>query len=150
MGTRWNRDVITVLGLEDAKPVATPNVKRTPTTEWLVELENDRRTVYRTAVVNLFYMCQERADIMYSVKETARKIICPTESDDMHVKRVVTCLKGAPSAKSLIEIVTPQGLRTCTQTETGQVNQRHAKVQVAELCSGETQLSPHGHEHSKR
>ena len=41
---------------------------------------------------------------MYSVKETARKIICPTESDEMNVKRIVRYLKGAPSAKSLIEI----------------------------------------------
>ena len=36
---KYIRDVITVLGLEDAKPVATPSVKRTPTTEALVELE---------------------------------------------------------------------------------------------------------------
>ena len=36
---------------------------------------------------------------MYSVNETARKIICPTESDGMNVKRVVRYLKGAPSAK---------------------------------------------------
>ena len=54
----------------------------------------------------LLYMCQERADIMYSVKETARKIICPTESDEMNVKRIVRYLKGVPSAKCLIEIVT--------------------------------------------
>ena len=36
---------------------------------------------------------------MYSVKETARKITCPTESDEMNLKRVVRYLKGAPSAK---------------------------------------------------
>ena len=66
----------------------------------------DEQDVYRTAVGRLLYICQERADIMYSVKETARKIICPTESDGMNVKRVVRYLKGAPSAKCLIEIVT--------------------------------------------
>ena len=103
---KYNRDVIAVLGLEEAKPVATPSVKRTPTTESLAELENERRAVYRTAVGKLLYMCQERADIMYSVKETARKIICPTESDEMNMKRIVRYLKGAPSAKFLIEIVT--------------------------------------------
>ena len=43
---------------------------------------------------------------MYSVKETARKIISPTESDEMNVKRVVRYLKGAPNAKCLIKIVT--------------------------------------------
>ena len=44
---------------------------------------------------------------MYSVKETARKITCPTESDEMNLKRIVRYLKGAPSAQSLIEITTP-------------------------------------------
>ena len=43
---------------------------------------------------------------MYSVKETARKITCPTKSVEMNLKRIVRYLKGAPSAKSLIEIST--------------------------------------------
>ena len=43
---------------------------------------------------------------MYSVKETARKTTCPTERDEMNLKRIVRYLKGAPSAKSLIEIIT--------------------------------------------
>ena len=41
------------------------------------------------------YMCQERAD----------KITCPTESDEMNLKRIVRYLQGVPSAKSLIEII---------------------------------------------
>ena len=44
---------------------------------------------------------------MYSVKETARTITCPTESDEMNLKRIVRHLTGAPSAKSLIEIIAP-------------------------------------------
>ena len=71
------RDVIVVLGPEDSRPVSTPCVRRT--TESLVELENEKRAVYRTAVGKLLYICQERADIMDSFKETARKITCPTE-----------------------------------------------------------------------
>ena len=42
---KYIRDVIAVLGLEDSKPVSTPSVKRTPTTDSLVELENERRGV---------------------------------------------------------------------------------------------------------
>ena len=103
---KYIRNVISVLGLEEAKPVMTPSVKRTPTTQSLVELEGERRAMYRTVVGKLLYMCQERADVMYSVKETARKITCPTESDEMNLKRIVRYLKGAPSAKSLIEITT--------------------------------------------
>ena len=104
---RYIRNVINVLGFEEAKPVKTPSVKRTPTTESLVELEGEKRAMYRTVVGKRLYMCQQRADVIYSVKETARKITCPTESDEMNLKRIVRYLKGAPSAKSLIEIITP-------------------------------------------
>ena len=100
---KYIRDVIAVLGLEDSRPVSTRSVKR-PTTESLVALENDKRAVHRTAVGGkLLYMCQERADIMYSVKETARKITCPTESDELNVKRIARYLKGVPSATCLID-----------------------------------------------
>ena len=50
--------LMNVLGLEEAKPVMTPSVKRTPTTESLVELEGERRAMYRTVVGKLLYMCQ--------------------------------------------------------------------------------------------
>ena len=102
---KYIRNVTNVLGLEEAKPAKTPSVKRTPTTESLVELEGERRAMHRTFVGKLLNMCQERADVMYSVKETARKITCPTESDEINLKRNVRFLKGAPGAKSLIEII---------------------------------------------
>ena len=104
---KYIRNVINVLGLKETRPVMTPSVKKTPTTESLVELEGERRAMSRTVVGKLLYMCQKRADVMYSVKETARKITCLTESDEMHLKRGVRYLKGAPSAKSLTEIITP-------------------------------------------
>ena len=85
---KYIRNVINVLGLEEARPVMTPSVKSTPTTESLVELEGERRAMYRTVVGKLLYMCQERAYVMYSVKETTRKITCPTESDEMNLKRM--------------------------------------------------------------
>ena len=47
---KYIRDVITVLGLEEAKLVTTPSVKRTPTTESLVALEGEIRAMYRTVV----------------------------------------------------------------------------------------------------
>ena len=46
---KYIRNVINVLGLEEATPVMTPSVKRTPTTESLVELEGGRRAMYRTS-----------------------------------------------------------------------------------------------------
>ena len=41
---------------------------------------------------------------MYSFKQTAGKITCPTESDKMNVKRIARYLKGVPRAKRLTEI----------------------------------------------
>ena len=82
---KYIRNVITVLGLEEAKLVTTPSVKRTPTMESLVELEGERRALFCTVVMKLLYMCQERADVMNSVKETTRKMTCPTESDEMNL-----------------------------------------------------------------
>ena len=105
--------------------------------------------MYIAVVGKLLYVCQERADVMFCVKETARKFTCPTESDEMNLKRIVRYLKGAPSTKSLIEIIThPKFVNVYTAI--GQGKQQRAKVHVAELCSGETQHSQHGHEHSKQ
>ena len=98
---KYIRNVINVVGLEEAKPVMTPSVKRTPTTESLVELEGERRAMYRTVVGKLLYMCQERADVMYSVKETARKITCPTESVEMILKRFCEILERRSECKEL-------------------------------------------------
>ena len=157
---KYFRDVIAVLGLEEAKHVKVPNVKRTPTTESLVELENERRAMYRTVVGTLLYMCLERADIMYSVKETSRNITCPTERDEMNLKRIVRYLKGVPSAKCLIEFVTPPTFvnvytdsdwagqaTTCKSTSGGVVQWRNAthtawsrKQQTVSLSSAEAEV----------
>ena len=89
---------------EDSRPVLTPSVKRTPTTESLVEPETERRAVYGTPVGKLLSMCHERAVIMYGVKETERKSTCCTEGDEMNVKRIARNFKGVPIAKCVIEI----------------------------------------------
>ena len=97
---------------------------------------------------------------MYSVKETARKITCPTESDEMNLKRIVRYLKGAPSAKSLIEIITLSKFvnvktdsdwagqaTTCKSTSGGVVQWRNATLtawlrtqQTVSLSSAEAEF----------
>ena len=87
---------------------------------------------------------------MHSVKETARKITCPTESDEMNLKRVVR-LKNAPIAMCLIEIVTnPKFVNVYTDSDWAGQGNNVQKAQATELCNGETQHSQHGHEHSKQ
>ena len=102
---KYIRDVSAVLGLEDSRLVTTPSVKRTPTTESVAELENEKRAVCRTAVGKLFYMCLQRADIYVQFEKT-RQITCSIDSDDLNVKRIAFFLKGVPSAKWLIDINT--------------------------------------------
>ena len=83
-------------------------------------LDAKRRAMYRTVVGKLLYKCEERADVMYSVKETARKILCPT---------------------NLIEIITPSKFvnvytdsdwagqaTTCKSTSGGVVQWRNATL----------------------
>ena len=125
----------------------TPSAKRMPTTESLVELEGERRAMYRTVVGKLLYMCQERADVMHSVKETARKI---ADSDELTLKRIVRYLKGAPSAKSLIEITTPSKfVNVCTDSDwAGQATT--CKSTSGGVVQWRNQHSQHGHEHSKQ
>ena len=77
--------------------MATPGALRTPTTESLVELENEKSAVYRTVGQQL-YTCEERADIMHIVKETARKVFCPTESEEMSMQRITRYWNGVPGA----------------------------------------------------
>ena len=63
-------------------------------------------------------MCLERADIRYSVKETARKTTCPTDSDKMNVKRIARHLMGVSNAKCLIGINTfPQFVTVYTDSD---------------------------------
>ena len=61
-----------------ARPAGTPSVKRTLTTEFLVEVED------------------ERAEMLYMCQETARKILNPIESDEMNMKRIVCCIEEGP------------------------------------------------------
>ena len=88
---------------------------------------------------------------MYSVKETARKITCPTESDEMNLKRIVRNLKGAPSAKSLIEITTPSKFsERVYRQRLGKTSNNVQEHKWRSCAVRELQHSQHGHEHSKQ
>ena len=110
--------------------------------------------------MKLLYVCQERADVMCSVKETAREITCSTKSDEMNLKRIVRYLIGVPSAKCLIEIVTPPKfvnvdtdsdwagqVTTCNSKSGGVVQWRNATLttcsrtqQTVSMSSAEAEL----------
>ena len=105
---KYMRDVLAVHGLVDSGLMATRQKKK----------KKHKQAVCRTAVGKLLYMCQERADIMHSVKETARKTLCPTSSAEMNVKRTTRNLKGVSGATCLSEIITfPQSVNVSTDSD---------------------------------
>ena len=65
---KYIRDVIALLGLEDAKPLNTPSVKRTPMTESLIELRT-RGELFTALSQGSCCTCAK------SVPETARNIL---------------------------------------------------------------------------
>ena len=85
-------------------------------------------------------MCQERADIMHSVKETARKIPCPTGSEAHH-----TILE-----KCLIEIITFQESVKVYRQRLGKAAHDLPEHMALELRNEVTQPFLHGHEHNKQ
>ena len=86
------------------------------------------------------HMCQERADIMYSVKEIARKITCPTESDEVKVK--VFQAQRDQQFSFVRERVHRQRL--------GRTTPKRARAQVVESSSGEARLFLLGPQHSSQ
>ena len=48
--------------------------------------------------------CACAEDVLYGLKETARKILHPGGSDEMNLKRIVRYLNGLASAKCLTDI----------------------------------------------
>ena len=87
---------------------------------------------------------------MYSVKETGEKTTCPTESDEMNLKRIVRYLKGAPSAKKPDRNhYTSEVRERVHRQRLGRPSNNVQKHKWRELCSGETKHSQRGHEHSK-
>ena len=99
-------------------------------------------------------MGQERADIMHSVKDTARKSLCATEIDEKNTKHITRYLKGVPNAKCLTEIILfPQSvnvntdsdwagqLMTCKSTSDGVVQWRNATLSAWSRTQQSVRLS---------
>ncbi len=111
--------VIRELGLEQAKAVATPGTRDDAShgssmnpddvedrfkgeyqvdTDEDVPLERHEATKYRALSARLNYLAQDRPDLLYAVKEVARRMAGPTKGDWTLMKRVGRYLLGAPRA----------------------------------------------------
>ena len=83
--------------------MTTPSVKRTATTESLVELESERRAVHRTVVCKIVVHVP-RASTHHVEREgnSKKDHVSPLRGDEINEKRIARYPKGVPSAKCSI------------------------------------------------
>jgi hypothetical protein len=60
----------------------------------LLDFENMKE--YQSVAARLNYLCLDRSDVQFAVKELMRKMSAPHEGDVQKLKRVLRYLKGAP------------------------------------------------------
>ena len=146
---KYIRNVINVLGLEEAKPVMTPSVKRTSTTELLVELEGERRVMYRTVVGKLLVVASRRHVQREgnSKKNQMSNRERRDESETCHeiLERRSEC-KEPDRNLNTFKVRERENRQRLGRTSYN----LQERAQVTELCSGEMQHSQHGQEHSKQ
>ena len=61
-------------------------------------LEASKASKFRSDVARLNYLAADRPDVMFAVKELARRMACPAVNDAERVRRLVRYLKGKPRA----------------------------------------------------
>ena len=92
--------LIRELGLETAKGVDTPDVKKSVDQQMLESkspiLGKDLAKTYRSCVMRAAYLSQDRPDISHTVKDLARGMVNPTEAKWSDLKRLGRFLKKYP------------------------------------------------------
>ena len=92
--------LIRELGLDTAKGVDTPDVKKSVDQQMLESkspiLGKDLAKTYRSCVMRAAYLSQDRPDISHTVKDLARGMVNPTEAKWSDLKRLGRFLKKYP------------------------------------------------------
>ena len=84
------------LGLQlTSKSLSTPGIKQPKSADTTV-LDDKDREVYRSNVMRLAYLAQDRIELPFSSKELARNMQAPTQFDMEQLKRAVRFLIGTP------------------------------------------------------
>eukprot|EP00971_Amphidinium_carterae_P283385 5625998-Amphidinium_carterae.1 len=88
--------------MEDCNSVTSPGCNDSSTEGTVSEkLLGERLKRYRGGAALLNYIAQDRLDLSFAAKEAARAMACPTEADEVRVKRAIRFLKGHPRLVSL-------------------------------------------------
>ena len=86
--------IIKDLGLDtSSNSVVTPGGKKDEE-DMKKGLDKKRELQYRANVARANYMCQDRSDVQYQVKELCRSMSSPTEADWLMLKRLARYLIG--------------------------------------------------------
>ena len=87
------------LSMENAKGVDTPDVKKSADQQMLETksplLNKDLSSLYRSSVMRAAYLAQDRLDLGHAVKNLARKMVSPTDTEASmsDLKRLVRYVK---------------------------------------------------------
>ena len=85
------------LGLKDSKSVVSPGVKSAQVPDdQNPHLEHPQATKFRQLIARCNFLCQDRPDIIYAVKEAARGMATPRHADWEKLVRIAKYLKGRP------------------------------------------------------
>ena len=90
------------LGLENAKGVDTPDLKKSVEQQMLESkntlLTKDLASMFRLSVMRAAYLLsQDRPDLSHAIKNLSRKMVSPTESNLADLKRLGRYLKKYPN-----------------------------------------------------
>jgi histone deacetylase 1/2 len=87
--------IANMMGLRHAKAVDAPGVKRHfPKNTEEESIDADRHHTYRAVVGKIQFIAPRRPDVLYALKELARRLAGPTEEDYIALKRLVRYLQG--------------------------------------------------------
>jgi hypothetical protein len=96
--------VIKDMNMMEAKSLATPGTDEPNLSDSKDKLLNSHyERIYRSIVAKLNYLAADRPDLQFSVKECAKGMSNPTESDWYKLKRIARYLKGKPRSIALYE-----------------------------------------------
>ena len=112
--------IIEQLKLTEAKPLTTPGTKEEGTTKEDSEekLGSEEASQYRALVARCNYLCPDRPDIAYSVKELARSMSSPSRGNWQQLKRLGRYRKGKPRIQQVFEWQTmPTMIRTYSDAD---------------------------------
>ena len=97
--------VVNQLRLQEAKGVTTPGTREEGRIgqDHEEKLDENEATSFRAIVARLNYLCPDRPDVSYAVKELARSMASPSKGDWSRLKRVGRYLKERPRLQQVFE-----------------------------------------------